>query len=216
MRKAVIFDLNGIFLSSELLNRRVEAKWGIAKEQFLPALLEIMEIVRKPAAPPVFSLWKPYFQKWGMNLSKKEFFTFWFSGEKINTRALRFTLELRKRGVKVFLLSNNFKERTEYYQKHFPELFESVDNAYFSWKTGFVKPDRKAWLNVLKENKLDPKECLYFDDSEKNVTVARELGITAYVFAGTAKMQEIVKKELNTIRGSPSQWLKPKIRCYLR
>ncbi|MBI4152129.1 HAD-IA family hydrolase [Candidatus Woesearchaeota archaeon] len=198
MIKAVIFDLNGIFLKSELLNLRVEAKWSIAKEQFLPALLEIMEIVRKPAAPPAFSLWKPYLQKWGMDLSEKEFFTFWFSGEKIDLRALRFTLELRKKGVNVFILSNNFKERTEYYRKHFPKIFSAIDKAYFSWETGFVKPDKKAWLNVLKENKLDPQECLYFDDSEKNVTVARKLGITAYIFAGTEEMVEKVKTSLIT------------------
>ena len=41
-------------------------------------------------------------------------------------------------------LSNNFKERALYYS-HYPWIHDVVDKTYFSWKTGFIKPDIRAW-----------------------------------------------------------------------
>ncbi len=197
MIKAIIFDLNGIFIKSELLNKRVEEQWGISRGEFIPALNEIMEIVRRPRAPSSFSLWKPYFNQWELDVSEKEFFRFWFSGEKVSIEMLHFSQELREKNVKIFILSNNFKERTQYYEKHFPELFSSIDKAYFSWGTGFVKPDKQAWLNILKENDLKPSDCLYFDDSEKNVAAAKELGINSYLFKDIEKLKKIVGRSIS-------------------
>ncbi|MBI2102745.1 HAD-IA family hydrolase [Candidatus Woesearchaeota archaeon] len=174
------------------MNKRVEEKWNIPKEQFLLALTEIMDIVRKPGAPPSFSLWQPYFKQWKLNISEQEFFTFWFSGEKMNTEVIRLSRELHRKGIKVFILSNNFKERTQFYRENFPELFTSIDKAYFSWETGFVKPDERAWLNILEENRLTPKECFYVDDSHKNVLVAKGLGIDAYLFEGLNNLKKTI------------------------
>lgn len=195
MIRAIIFDLNGIFLKSELLNKRVEKKWGISKEQFLPALTEIMNVVRKPGAPSSFSLWQPYFKRWKLAVSEDEFFNFWFSGEKLDVELLQLSQKLRKRGIKIFVLSNNFKERTEYYRTNFPELSGSVDKTYFSWETGMVKPDPNAWKIILAENRLKPEECLYFDDSEKNVLTAKKMGIRSYLFEGLDKLKKIVENQ---------------------
>jgi len=107
---------------------------------------------------------------------------------------LDYAKELRKQEIMVFLLSNNFKERTEYYRKHFPQIFSNVTYAYFSWETGFVKPDQKAYQKVLQDNDLSAEDCVYFDDSEKNVNIARALGIHAFQYKGLSEMKETVDK----------------------
>jgi len=99
---------------------------------------------------------------------------------------------LKSKQVKVFLLSNNFKERTTYYREHFPRLFRTVNKAYFSWETGFVKPDRKAYFSICKENKLQPEECIYFDDSEQNVGVAVSLGMHAEQWQGLTRAKKTI------------------------
>lgn len=187
--KAVILDLNGIFLQSDYLSKRMEERYGISGEEFYSALKEVMEEARKPGVEDSFKLWRPHLEKLGLPLSKEEFFHFWFSGEKLVPEVLEYTKELRKKGIKVFILSNNFKERTEYYRKNFPEIFENVDGAYFSWETGLVKPDPQAYQNILRQNGLKPEDCLYFDDSSKNIEVARGLGIDAHEYQDLDKVK---------------------------
>ncbi len=177
MFKAVIFDLNGVFLLSEPLSSRFEEKFDVAKDLFLPALKEIMVVVRQPDAPAAFSLWKPYLDQWQVPLTEQQFFDFWFSGEHLVPELVEYAVCLRNKGIKVFILSNNFKERTEFYRKNFPQIFQCVDKAYFSWETGLVKPSIEALQLILSENHLKPEECIYFDDSDENIKVAQTLGI---------------------------------------
>lgn len=96
--------------------------------------------------------------------------------------------ELRSRGIKVIILSNNFKERATYYGQC-PWLHEVADRVYFSWVTGYVKPDARAWELALSEYNLKPEECLYFDDQDKNLKVAEGLGIKAIKFTTPADCQ---------------------------
>lgn len=178
MVKAYIFDLNGVFLKGEYLTQRVHDKWGVDINEVLEVLNKSMEVVRQPNAVSLFSLWKDALNKWGIEITEEEFLTWWFSGEVLQKDVVKLCKELKEQGLKVFILSNNFRERTNYYRNNFPEIFEVVDKAYFSWETGFIKPSKEAFLNILNENKLNPEEVIYIDDSKKNLDVAQNLGIT--------------------------------------
>jgi HAD superfamily hydrolase (TIGR01509 family) len=92
------------------------------------------------------------------------------------------TMDLKNKGIKIIILSNNFKERTEYYLKNFQFFKTLPDKIYFSWQTGFLKSDPRAYQQVLQENNLKSEEVLFFDDSDKNIEVAEGLGIVARRF----------------------------------
>lgn len=184
MYKAVIFDLNGVFLQGRYLSERFRERYHVAEDEFMAALKDVMGQVRKPNAPAAISLWKHYFKKWRLDLSETEFFDFWFLGERLVPELVDYASQLRDKGVRVFILSNNFKERTEYYRKNFPQIFSCVDKAYFSWETGFVKPSVEALNLVLSENNLQPSDCIYFDDSGENLRVAESMGIKAAKWLG--------------------------------
>jgi HAD superfamily hydrolase (TIGR01509 family) len=177
MLKAVFFDLNGVLVTSEHLSSRFEAVYGVPSAMFVAALKTVMAVARKPDSPSVYSLFAPFFTEWQLTITESDFLQFWFSGEHVNVEALSCVAELRKRGVAVFVVSNNFRERTEYYRQYFDEVFAHVSNAYFSWETGFVKPSKEALQYVLEENNLNPVEVVYFDDSAPNVEVAKSLGV---------------------------------------
>ncbi len=192
MIKAVIFDLNGVFIESEALSARVEKEYEIPVDKFLPALKSTLEITRKPNAEPFFKILKPLLQGYNFPSLEEEFFAFYFSGEKVVSEMLNYVKELRQNGIKVFILSRNFKERTTYYRDNFPQVFENINKAYFSWETGNIKPDPKAYQQVLEENGLRPENCVYFDDSEENIKAAKSLGINARLFEGIEKTKEII------------------------
>lgn len=192
MLKAAIFDLNAIFLQSEKLSERFERDFGVPITEFLPKLSEIMDKVRQPGAGNAFTYWEPALKMWSVHLSEPEFWDYWFKGEKPSEKMIAFARELRAKGIKVFMLSNNFKERAEYYGQY-PWIHEAVDKVYFSWQTGFIKPDPEAWKLVLFENNLKPEECIYFDDQEKNVKAAEAVGIKSFLFTDEAELEVTVR-----------------------
>ena len=194
MIKAIIFDLNGVFILSPYLSDRFEEKFGVYAKEFLPALKEIMAKVRKPNAGGAFNYWRPYLEKWGVDLTKEEFFDFLFCGGKEDSKMVELVKKIKKKNVKLFILSNNFKERADYYKQKFPFLEEIFDKIYYSWQTGFVKPNPEAYKKVLSDNDLQPKECLYFDDSKENIKASNALGISSFLFEGSDQAEKILKR----------------------
>lgn len=193
MIKAVIFDLNGVFIHSPKLSDRFEKDFRVPIADFLPKLSEIMAKVRTPNAGSAYSYWKPVLAQWGITMDETEFWDYWFKAETPSQEMIALAQELKAKGVKVITLSNNFKERSEFYG-HYPWMHEAVDRAYFSWQTGLVKPDTKAWKLVLADFNLAPAEAIYFDDQEKNLAAAESLGIKAFMYASPEATQEVISK----------------------
>lgn len=192
MLKAAIFDLNGIFIQSPKLSDRFEKDFGIPSSEFLPKLFEIMAKVRQPGAMPAFEYWRPELERWNMHLSEEDLWKYWFSAETPSEEMIGLAKDLRARGIRVIILSNNFQERADYYG-HYPWLKAAVDKVYYSFQTGFVKPDPAAWQFVLREDDLRPEECIYFDDQEKNVAAAKSLGIPAFLFVGVHELRNLLQ-----------------------
>jgi putative hydrolase of the HAD superfamily len=196
MIQAVFFDLNGVLITSEFLSNRFEKTYGVSKEKFIQALKSVMSVVRKPDAPPMYALWTDHFSEWGLVLSESDFLQFWFSGESINNDALEYAKRLKEKGVKVLVVSNNFRERTQYYRSHFPELFENINAVYFSWETGFIKPSVDAINHALNEHNLNPSEVVYFDDSNENIEVAKSLGVDGQLWVDLETAKEYIRLKI--------------------
>jgi HAD superfamily hydrolase (TIGR01509 family) len=127
---------------------------------------------------------------WHVQMAEQEFLDFWFKAEAKNAPMVELGRQLKDKGLMLFVLSNNLKERTAYYDIEFPFLKELFNKRYYSWQTGYFKPDVRAYQLILQENNLKPDECLYFDDSVKNVAAASSLGIESYVFDRPAQVRD--------------------------
>lgn len=193
MKKAIIFDLNGIFIQSPKLSDRFGEKFGVPTNKFLPVLTKILDIVRRPNAGSLYNYWKSYFKKWKVDLTKKKFYGFWFKAEKENKELVEFVKQLKQKGFKIFILSNNFVERANYYDKKFSFINEIFEKVYYSWQTGFVKPDKRNYEFLLKENNLTAEECIYFDDKNENIIQAQKLGIRSYKYNGLKDFKDKLK-----------------------
>ncbi len=97
--------------------------------------------------------------------------------------------DIRRTDKKLYLLSNisiGFAERymeAEWIKK----LLSCFDGLVFSGPLGKVKPDREIFEHLLGEYNLKAEECLFVDDSEKNIQGAEKVGIKGYLFDGNAK-----------------------------
>ena len=106
----------------------------------------------------------------------------WFDALHPNTPMLDLMRELRDRGYKLGILTNNVREWEEKWRAKLPidEIFEVVvDSAY----VGMRKPDPAIYrLTLERMGTEEPSECLFVDDNELNVEAARELGLHAVHF----------------------------------
>jgi HAD superfamily hydrolase (TIGR01509 family) len=192
--KAIIFDLNGIFIKSPLLSERIENDFKVSKEEFVSSLSKVMNVARSPNAPSTYDLFKPDFDLWNIKMSETQFLSYWFSAECEDKNMINYAKYLKREGWKIFILSNNFKERVDYYSTNF-EFLNDFDKVYYSCQTGFVKPDKQCFIQILNEYNLNPHNCYYFDDSDKNVSSAKEIGINAHKFENLEETKNILKNK---------------------
>lgn len=96
-------------------------------------------------------------------------------------------LERLKKEYRIFLLSNTNEIHllavSDIIFRSFGrrDLSHVFEKEYFSNRIGMRKPDKKIFEFVLSDNKLDPAETFFIDDSPQHITGASTLGIETYL-----------------------------------
>jgi putative hydrolase of the HAD superfamily len=101
-----------------------------------------------------------------------------------NETMIRYVGELRARGLRTALLTNNVREWEPLWRGKLPELdaiFELVVDSAF---VGLRKPEPEIYELTVERlgGNLRAGECLFVDDLEVNCETARALGMTAVRF----------------------------------
>ena len=88
---------------------------------------------------------------------------------------------LRKRGYKLFLLTN-ITEDSYNYINELINIDETFDGGIYSYQEHLIKPDYDIYNLLINRFNLNKDETIFFDDKAKNVKAANEVGIKSYVF----------------------------------
>lgn len=88
---------------------------------------------------------------------------------------------LRKRGYKLFLLTN-ITEDSYNYINELINIDEKFDGGIYSYQEHLIKPDYDIYNLLINRFNLNKDETIFFDDKVKNVKAANEVGIKSYVF----------------------------------
>ena len=101
-----------------------------------------------------------------------------------NPPMIRYLGELRGRGLRTALLTNNVREWEPLWRAKLPELEEIFELVVDSAFVGMRKPERRIYELTLERlgGGLRAEECLFVDDLEVNCDGARALGMTAVRF----------------------------------
>jgi len=95
------------------------------------------------------------------------------------------TLELLPRikeaGHGLFYLSNIHREIRDYLLAEL-ECFNLFDGGVFSCDVKAIKPSPEIYRCFLRKYRLNPSECVFFDDMEANVSAAEREGIKGVLF----------------------------------
>jgi epoxide hydrolase-like predicted phosphatase len=115
--------------------------------------------------------------KHGWNLDLREF-VFGLAAADLRPEILAKARELRERGVRTALITNNVRELAETWRARLPvdELFDEVVD---SSEVGMRKPEPEIFHLTLKRLGVEPEEAVLLDDMRVNVAAARELGLHA-------------------------------------
>ncbi len=89
--------------------------------------------------------------------------------------------ELKDRGYKIYILSNYSRDHFQYISRHF-EFFGLEDGMLVSYTVGLLKPDPRIYAALFEKYGLIPEECVFLDDSEKNIEGAVKAGMKGIVF----------------------------------
>ena len=95
--------------------------------------------------------------------------------------AIPWIKSLQKAGYRCYYLSNfSRKARTECAEAL--DFLEYMDGGILSWQDKVIKPDPKIYELLLSRYGLKAEECVFLDDTEKNLPQARALGIHTILF----------------------------------
>ena len=99
-------------------------------------------------------------------------------------------------GRKVYLLSNYSLENFEMAENRGLFKFLRLDDGrVISYKVKLLKPGEEIYKILFEKYSLNPSECVFLDDSEKNVETARRLGMKGIVVSDRIQ----ARKELNAL-----------------
>ncbi len=110
--------------------------------------------------------------------------TLYFERLEPNGAMIEFVRELRGRGVRAALLTNNVREWEPLWRAKLPEIdaiFEVVVDSAF---VGMRKPDREIYALTLARlgDGIEAAECVFVDDVDVNCEAARAMGMRAVHF----------------------------------
>jgi putative hydrolase of the HAD superfamily len=194
--KAVVFDLGNVILNfdNRIISGFIAAKSG-AKEDDIRAFIfgGAIEKDIDSGAISLETFLNRINQKFSSNISLKEFEPVFCGVFTENEKVSGLIAALKNSKYRIGLLSNTNRPHFEYIKKRYP-VIKLIDDLHLSFETGYVKPEKQAFDNILNFYGAGPGEIVYIDDLPKNVNAALPLGINAVLFESFEQLTRSLKE----------------------
>lgn len=198
--KHIIFDVGGVIIlygkhptrASEIVSEifaipinRAQTYWKEDKENLLRGNMEITDFLHKVAT-------KLGVEKNIANIIKRWFYYYDNQEDALNTELLTLINRLRK-NYKMHILSNALGIRTN--KEWMRRVHSRFDTIFRSCDIKLLKPEKEAYLHVLRSIASQPEECLFIDDQKENIKSAKDLHMKAILF----KDVQLLERDLNKL-----------------
>ncbi len=194
--EAVVSDFGGV-LTSPLIESfgALQRQSGIGLEEIGRAMARVaqsdganplyeLETGRLTEADFMAKLAVALREETGRDVELHGFGEAYFAELHPNAELIEYFRDLRGRGLRLALLTNNVREWEPLWRAKLPvdELFELVVDSAF---VGMRKPDPEIFELTLARLGLPGPACLFLDDLDVNVAAARAAGMQAIHFRDT-------------------------------
>jgi epoxide hydrolase-like predicted phosphatase len=117
----------------------------------------------------------------GKEVTLHEFGQRYFAHLEVNPPMIDYMSELKRRGYRLAICTNNVREWSERWRSMLPvdEIFDVVVDSGF---VGTRKPEPEIYEITLQRLDVEPAAALFIDDVELNCQGAREVGLSAVWF----------------------------------
>jgi putative hydrolase of the HAD superfamily len=181
--RAILLDVDGVVIKprDKYFSEKLSKEYDIPLSEIIP----FFKNEYKKAAigkADIKKILPSYLRKWGWKKGTDSFLRYWYESEKeINEKVIDKVMDLRKKGIKVFLVSDNEKGRANFIMENLG-LKNKFNGGFFSCSLGITKSDPQFFKAVMDKMNIDPKQIFYWDDDPKNIDVAEDAGINAFLF----------------------------------
>lgn len=202
MIRNIIFDLGGVilkidqnntFLSSDIISTifKITKQRGYYEFKNMYKILYSEKIAFEKY---ILRLKKKY----KSNLSVSEITKNWRklytrNSNRTDKNVLKLINSLKPR-YRLFLLTDTNKFNDQCQIKTRRKIYKIFDKVFKSYQEGYVKPDKKAFLNALSKIKSKPEEILFIDDKKNNVKTAIKLGMQGIVYRNMQQLMADLSK----------------------
>lgn len=193
----MLFDADGVTIINETyFSKKLERDFSISTKITEPFFTgEFQKCITGQA--DLKELLGNHAKEWGWKKSVDELLAYWFKCEhNVSEELIEGIQKVRSMGIKCYLATNQERYRTDYIidQMGFGKSFDGV---FSSANIGYTKPGKEYFQHILGDLEgILPEEIVYFDDSEKNVIAAKELGIDARLYSAYEDFDRVVKELL--------------------
>lgn len=210
MIKTLLFDVDGVLAIGEPWHKDLAPTYGITREMTAPFFKGPFQACLVGKADLKEEL-AAYLPRWGWSQSVEAFLDYWFCRYALDTQLLSTIQQMRARGIKCYLATQQERYRTAYilHEMGFAELF---DGMFSSAHIGYMKSEPRFFTSVLDAlTGCQAEDVLFWDDTPANVVTAQRVGIQAEVYRDfthfLTTMQEITGKVfvMNTERAREKQ-----------
>ena len=105
---------------------------------------------------------------------------------------LKIALNLKKKGKKIYILSNFPGDQFDNFMKQ-NKFLNEFDDMIISGKVGLKKPDKKIYELAIKKFDCNPNKTLFIDDRPENTKAAQNLGINIITLDDPGKLKDYIQ-----------------------
>ena len=105
---------------------------------------------------------------------------------------LKIALNLKKKGKKIYILSNFPGDQFDNFMKE-NKFLNEFDDMVISGKVGLKKPDKRIYELAIKKFDCNPGKTLFIDDRPENTEAAQNLGINIITLDDPIKLKDYIK-----------------------
>lgn len=195
MIKAITFDLDGVYFPNGKANFiKSLGKLGVPEDEAKRIFLKSDQMNRlyKNGKMTDEDFWTWAIGEWKLDKTPQELIDLLISGYNVDKKVVDIIKSIRVQGYKTLICSNNFPARVNGLHNRF-HFLDNFDAAVFSYEVGASKPSEIIFKELIKRAGVPGETIVFADDNTANLTGAKDLGITTFLYEGFDKFIDQLK-----------------------